>query len=152
MPYPETPRVRPSHSETPLLKPVDRKEDEGQDGCPRFAKAYLGRKRQGQSPHHCFQLPHRKTSQREGGFLHNHHKSNRRASPGFPVEIGCVGAPHAAFLTESRTREPVWRRLQEIRVAPSFSAQVRWGEPGHPSSSSPIQFLLGSAWQQTPPE
>ncbi len=28
MAYPETTRVRPSHSETPLRKPVDRKEDD----------------------------------------------------------------------------------------------------------------------------
>jgi hypothetical protein len=30
------------------------------------------------------------------------------ASPGFPVEVGCVVELHAAFLTESRTRNPVW--------------------------------------------
>jgi len=49
------------------------------------------------------------------------------ASPGFPVEIVGAGEPHAAFLTESRTREAVWCLVQEIRVAPSFSAQVRFG-------------------------
>jgi hypothetical protein len=35
-------------------------------------------------------------------------KRNRRslhyATPGFPVGVGGVGEPHAAFLTESRTR------------------------------------------------
>jgi hypothetical protein len=38
--------------------------------------------------------------------------------PGFPVEIVGVGELHAAFLNESRTRGPVWRHVQEIRVAP----------------------------------
>jgi hypothetical protein len=31
-------------------------------------------------------------------------KDKGRATPGFPVEFGGVGEPHAAFLTESRTR------------------------------------------------
>ena len=31
-------------------------------------------------------------------------KEKGGASPGFPVEFGGVGEPHAAFLTESRTR------------------------------------------------
>jgi hypothetical protein len=38
------------------------------------------------------------------------------ASPGFPVEFGGVGASHAAFLTESRTRGRVRCSVQEIRV------------------------------------
>jgi len=37
--------------------------------------------------------------------------------PGFPVEFGGVGEPHAAFLKESRTRGRVQCRVQEIRVA-----------------------------------
>jgi hypothetical protein len=37
--------------------------------------------------------------------------------PGFPVELVGVGGLHAAFLNESRTRGPVWRHVQEIRVA-----------------------------------
>jgi hypothetical protein len=40
-------------------------------------------------------------------------------SPGFPVELVGVGELHAAFLTESRTPEPVWTLVQEIRVIPS---------------------------------
>ncbi len=40
-----------------------------------------------------------------------------RHSRGFPVELVGVGELHAAFLTESRTREPVWSLAQEIRVA-----------------------------------
>jgi hypothetical protein len=55
-----------------------------------------------------------------------------RASPGFPVRICGFGALHAAFLKESRTRDPIQCSVQEIRVAPSFSAQVRLGEPGAP--------------------
>ena len=36
--------------------------------------------------------------------------------PGFPVEPVGVDELHAAFLTESRTRGPVWSLVQEIRV------------------------------------
>jgi putative intracellular protease/amidase len=43
-------------------------------------------------------------------------RSDSIGNPGFPVEVGGVGEPHAAFLTESRTREPVWCHVQEIRV------------------------------------
>ncbi len=39
-------------------------------------------------------------------------------SPGFPVELVGVGKVHAAFVNESRTRGPVQRSVQEIRVAP----------------------------------
>jgi hypothetical protein len=35
--------------------------------------------------------------------------------PGFPVELVGVGELHAAFFTESRTREHVWSLVQEIR-------------------------------------
>jgi hypothetical protein len=38
-------------------------------------------------------------------------------SPGFPVELVGVGQVHAAFVNESRTRGPVQRSVQEIRVA-----------------------------------
>jgi hypothetical protein len=55
-------------------------------------------------------------------------KDSLKRSWGFP-RISCraygVGEVHAAFLTESRTRGPVWRGVQEIRVAPSYSAHVR---------------------------
>jgi hypothetical protein len=44
-------------------------------------------------------------------------KKKERASPGFPVEFDGVGEPHAAFLTESRTRGLVRCSVQEIRVA-----------------------------------
>jgi hypothetical protein len=40
----------------------------------------------------------------------------RLRSPGFPVELVGVGEPHAAFLTESRTRSHGWSHVQEIRV------------------------------------
>ena len=40
----------------------------------------------------------------------------RLRSPGFPVELVGVGEPHAAFLTESRTRSHGWSLVQEIRV------------------------------------
>ena len=38
--------------------------------------------------------------------------------------LGGIKELHAAFLTESRTREHGWCRVQEIRVAPSFSSHV----------------------------
>jgi hypothetical protein len=44
-------------------------------------------------------------------------KERGGASPGFPVEFGGVGEPHAAFLTESHTRGHVQCSVQEIRVA-----------------------------------
>jgi hypothetical protein len=39
-----------------------------------------------------------------------------KADSGFPVELSCVGALHAAFLNESRTRGCWWRPVQEIRI------------------------------------
>jgi hypothetical protein len=64
------------------------------------------------------------------------------ATPGFPSQIDGSGALHAAFLKkESRIRSRVQCSVQEIRDAPSFSAQVRsHGKPGqvgegHPSRS-----------------
>src|SRR5271154_1344306 len=61
-----------------------------------------------------------------------------KAIEGLP-RISCAardfGEPHAAFLNESRTSGRVQCSVQEIRVAPSFSAQVRFGEPG-----APVQF------------
>jgi hypothetical protein len=36
------------------------------------------------------------------------------------VELGGVGEPHAAFLTENRTRSHGWSHVQEIRVAPAY--------------------------------
>ncbi len=54
-----------------------------------------------------------------------------RATPGFPVEFNGVGEPHAAFLTESRTRGPVRCSVQEIRVAhlfqPMYAKTRTWG-------------------------
>jgi hypothetical protein len=43
--------------------------------------------------------------------------TKRQLSPesGFPVEFAGVGALHAAFLNESRTRGSWWRPVQEIR-------------------------------------
>jgi hypothetical protein len=40
----------------------------------------------------------------------------RLRSPGFPAELGGVGEPHVAFLTESHTRSYGWGHVQEIRV------------------------------------
>jgi hypothetical protein len=68
-------------------------------------------------------------------------KCDRGDTPGFPEEIDGSGALHAAFLKESRIRRRVQCSVQEIRDAPSFSAQVRsHGKPGqvgegHPSCS-----------------
>jgi len=63
------------------------------------------------------------------------------ASPVFPVEIVGVGEPHAAFLIESRTRETIWCRVQEIRVARLFRPTYAEANVGHPSSS--YWVLLG---------
>jgi hypothetical protein len=63
------------------------------------------------------------------------------APPGFPVGLGGIAELHAAFLTESRTREHGWRRVQEIRVAPSFSSHVRQGERGAPSVTRPSSVV-----------
>src|ERR1700691_2570796 len=38
------------------------------------------------------------------------------AYSGFPVELAGVGALHAAFLNEGRTRGCWWRPVQEIRI------------------------------------
>ncbi len=57
-------------------------------------------------------------------------KSNRWASPGFPVKLVDVGQVHAAFLNESRTRGRVQCSLQEIRVAHlfgSYAPRRTWG-------------------------
>jgi hypothetical protein len=54
--------------------------------------------------------------------------------PGFPVEFGGVVEPHEAFLTESLTREPVWCRVQEIRVARLLRPTYALANVGHPSS------------------
>ena len=57
------------------------------------------------------------------------------------MELAGVGEPHAAFLTESRTREPVGRRVQEIRVARLFRPTYALANVGHPSHS--YWVLLG---------
>ena len=61
------------------------------------------------------------------------------ASPGFSVEFGGVGEPHAAFLTESRTRGHVRCSVQNIRVAhlvqPMYAKTRTWGtRPGSKAS------------------
>jgi hypothetical protein len=58
------------------------------------------------------------------------------ASPGFPVEFGGVGASHAAFLTESRTRGRVRCSVQEIRVARLFGPGTLW------RTGAPVAFPL----------
>jgi hypothetical protein len=40
------------------------------------------------------------------------------------VELACVGALHAAFLNESRTRGLWWRLVQEIRIRAWFRFAV----------------------------
>jgi hypothetical protein len=47
-------------------------------------------------------------------------------TPEFPVKIGDVGAVHAAFLTESRTRGGRIERLPEIQVR---ALARTWGTP-----------------------
>ena len=50
-------------------------------------------------------------------------------SPEFPVKLGGVGALHAAFLTESRTRGCVQGSVQEIRVARAYVGRKRRAKP-----------------------
>jgi hypothetical protein len=83
------------------------------------------------------------------GFAGPYRKSCGWASPGFPVELGGFGAPHAAFLTESRTRGRVQRSAQEIRVAHLFRPTYARANVGHPS---PVLLLLGSAETVTRPK
>jgi hypothetical protein len=72
-------------------------------------------------------------------------KSDRRASPGFPVDLVGVGELLAAFLNESRTRG-CWRRpVAGNPGPPDFSAHVRptasggrWGEHGAPVPCPPV--------------
>jgi spermidine/putrescine transport system ATP-binding protein len=50
-----------------------------------------------------------------------------RQAPGFPVEMVGAGEHHAAFLTESRTRDPAWSPVPEMRPGPrliQFAAEV----------------------------
>jgi hypothetical protein len=54
--------------------------------------------------------------------------------PGFPVGRVGIKELHAAFLTESRTREHGWRRVQEIRVARLFRPTYAGANVGHPST------------------
>jgi hypothetical protein len=92
------------------------------------------------------QLPERKfdlSSERD--FLVKMAKSDRRASPGFPVELVGVGEVHAAFLNESRTRRCCWRSAAGNPGRPSFSTHVRFGERG-----APVRFPPSFATTQTP--
>ena len=57
--------------------------------------------------------------------------------PGFLVELVGVGELHAAFLTESRAREPLWNRVQEIRVALRFFPSAIAGAPKSVLSALP---------------
>src|ERR1700722_17500729 len=59
------------------------------------------------------------------------------AYSGFPVEVSGVGALHAAFLNESRTRGRWWSPVQEIRIR----GPKKMGEAQRP--------LLPN-WRQTP--
>jgi hypothetical protein len=54
--------------------------------------------------------------------------------PYFLFELVGVDVPHAAFLTESHTREPIWCLVQEIRVA---------NEEDPPDPRRPVSF---SSW------
>jgi hypothetical protein len=91
------------------------------DGCPRFASAYLGRI-----------CSFRMLLAGPLAALAGKIEKRSWGYPGFPVGFCGAGGLHAAFLNESRTREHGGDRVQEIRVAPSFLAQVRFGEPGAP--------------------
>ncbi len=68
---------------------------------------------------------------------------------GLPPDFLCslVAPAHIMRLSlrESRIRGRIDCSVQEIRVAPSFSAQVRLGEPG-----APVLFLLDLVTTQTP--
>jgi hypothetical protein len=56
------------------------------------------------------------------------------------VGLGGIKELHAAFLTESRTREHGWCRVQEIRVAPSFHPTYARVNAGHPPLLSPLRW------------
>jgi hypothetical protein len=70
--------------------------------------------------------------------------AKKKRSWGFP-RISCAapgfGALHAVFVKENRTRGRVQFSVQEIRVAPSFSAHVRWGEHGAPVLTYKVLML-----------
>jgi hypothetical protein len=68
------------------------------------------------------------------------------ASPGFPVQFVGIVELHAAFLTESRTREPVWRRVQEIRVARLFQPTYAGANVGHPSYPVAVEWREEKAY------
>ena len=57
-------------------------------------------------------------------------------SPGFPVEFGGAGELHAAFLTESRTREPAYPACRKFG-----SHQRTWDENDGRSPSNVRLFL-----------
>jgi hypothetical protein len=67
------------------------------------------------------------------GRLSGEGKKQWWAPPGFPVWLGEIKDLHAAFLTESRTREYGWRRVQEIRVARLFRPTYAGANVGHPA-------------------
>ena len=64
----------------------------------------------------------------QDGLAHRYGKSDRWASPGFPVDIVGVDELHAAFLNESRTRGRWWRPVA--------------GNPGRPDFERAKSFVL----------
>jgi hypothetical protein len=71
------------------------------------------------------------------------------ASPGFPVELVGVGELHAVPASRDRTRESVWSRVQEIRVAhlfrPTYAprhAGAGLANVGHPSRGEDWLLVL----------
>jgi hypothetical protein len=69
------------------------------------------------------------------------------AYSGFPVDLPGVGALHAAFLNESRTRSHWWRPVQEIRIRgpltiffERFSPTISETAVGHPSQTAKLLY------------
>jgi hypothetical protein len=78
-----------------------------------------------------------------------HHLTYRKrkggASPGFPVEFGGIGEPHAAFLTESRTRCR-WR-VPRIRKSGSPRFPVEFGGIGEPHAAFLTESRTRCRWR-----
>jgi hypothetical protein len=69
-----------------------------------------------------------------------------KAYSGFPVELAGVGAPHAAFLNESRTRGCWWSPVQEIRIR----GPKTMGQPNNRFHCIDSQILSLSEIDRTP--